>query len=209
MIQGRWPSFIIHILISSIVLRIAAIFKVSYIIGSKMSFFSVTNLIGPIIGTYGVPFTICVFLIRACMGYHSIFTAIFSHLPSLFGSLYWATQSVLIRLVLPLACIALFLLHPTGLQAYAYSFYWFIPVAVYMFGFQGIIAQAFASTFITHAVGSVIWLYTVPMDATMWWGLIPIVAVERVVSATGMVVAYRAIHMLKVYTQKAGITKAA
>lgn len=209
MTQLRRSSFIIHILISTIVLRIATIFKVSYIIGSKMSFFSVTDLVGPVIGSYGLPVTLCVFLLRSCMSYNSIFTVMLSHLPTLCGSLYWATHSIVIRLILPLVCIALFLVHPTGMQAYVYSFYWFIPVGVYMLGFQGVWAQAFASTFIIHAVGSVLWLYTVPMDATIWWGLIPVVALERLVSATGMVVAYKAIHMLKVYTQKAWITKAA
>jgi hypothetical protein len=50
------------------------------------------------------------------------------------------------------------------------------------------------STFIAHAVGSTIWIYTVPMTAQMWLGLMPLVAIERLCFATGMVVSYHAVH---------------
>ncbi len=47
--------------------------------------------------------------------------------------------------------------------------------------------HALASTFIAHAVGSVIWLYTVPMVASAWLALIPIVACERLLYTAGIV----------------------
>ena len=50
--------------------------------------------------------------------------------------------------------------------------------------------DALASTFIAHAVGSVIWLYTVPMTAAAWIALIPLVACERMLYASGIVIGH-------------------
>jgi hypothetical protein len=52
---------------------------------------------------------------------------------------------------------------------------------------KNIFFTSLGSTFTAHAVGSVIWLYTIPMTAGMWLALIPIVALERLCFATGMV----------------------
>src|SRR2546430_1999084 len=56
--------------------------------------------------------------------------------------------------------------------------------------------QALGSAFIAHAVGSVIWLYTVGMTPAAWLGLIPVVFVERMLCAAGMTVAYYGISGL-------------
>lgn len=205
----RRLTFFIHIVLSFIVLRVAAIFKVSYIIGSKMSFFSATDLVLPVIGaSNGTMFVLSLFSLRFLVSGFNPIVSFLTHLPTLSGTLYWSNRSIVIRLLLPLLCIILFLIHPVGIQAYAYSFYWFIPIILYVINAQSIPAQALGATFVVHAVGSVIWLYTVPMDALQWWALIPIVAIERFVSAMGMIVVYYTYNLVSVYTKKALFSKA-
>jgi hypothetical protein len=101
-----------------------------------------------------------------------------------------------LHLLLPIACMALFIAHPVGSQAFIYSFYWLIPVVLYFIPHRSLFLTALGSTFIAHAVGSVIWCYTVPMTAGMWMGLLPIVALERTLFALGMVVAHHMISFI-------------
>jgi len=110
--------------------------------------------------------------------------------------LYWATNHPVIRVGLPLLCMGLFIAHPIGSQAFLYSFYWLIPIVLYAFPHQSLFLQSLGSTFVAHAVGSVIWLYTVPMTAGMWLGLIPVVIIERVLFALGMVVMHQVISFI-------------
>jgi len=83
--------------------------------------------------------------------------------------------------------MALFVIHPVGTIAFAYSLYWLIPVCLWILNrfnlLKGIFSTALQSTFVAHAAGSIIWLYTLNMPATKWLSLIPIVAVERFVFA--------------------------
>jgi hypothetical protein len=82
----------------------------------------------------------------------------------------------------------LFVMHPVGGQAFVYSLYWLIPVALYFIPHRSLFLTGLGSTFIAHAVGSVIWCYTVPMTAGMWMALMPVVFCERLLFALGMVV---------------------
>ena len=176
--------------------KIAGLLKVSFLVGSQMIWFSATNSVLPLAGAFGgVMGSGLVFLARQLL--HLIFfkTVSLSFLafcvPGFFASLYWSTQHYAVRLLLPIACIGLFVIHPVGAQAFVYSLYWLIPVVLYFVSKKSLFLQALGSTFIAHAVGSVIWLYTMPMTAAMWMGLMPIVLFERILFAVGMVVAHR------------------
>ena len=96
----------------------------------------------------------------------------------------------LTRVFLPLLCILIFTLHSVGRHAFVYSFYWFIPVFLYFYQskkrFVSIFAASLSSTFVAHAVGSIIWLYFVDMTCVQWLALIPRVAVERLVFVLGL-----------------------
>src|SRR5216684_1589321 len=81
-----------------------------------------------------------------------------SHMIWFSATLYWATNHYTIRLLLPIACMGLFVIHPIGAQAFVYSLYWLIPVILYFIPQRSLFLQALGSTFIAHAVGSVIWL---------------------------------------------------
>jgi len=181
--------------------KVSGLLKVSFLVGSQMIWFSATNSVLPLAGAFGgVMGSGLVFLVRQLI--HLVFfkTVSLSFLafcvPGFCASLYWATNHYLIRLLLPIACMGLFVIHPTGAQAFVYSLYWLIPVVLYFFPQRSLFLQALGSTFVAHAVGSVIWLYTVPMTVNMWVALVPIVFFERILFAAGMVVAHHVISFI-------------
>ena len=194
MVQAVCFSFIFISLI-----KISSFLKVHLIIGSHTGLFSGVNVMTPLAGLFGgLLGSLGVF--SGLFGLRLLFSGIRSfhvlafHVPGLCASLYWTTESVMIRLVLPLACMLLFIGHPVGSQAWLYSMYWLIPISLYFVPGKSFFFHALSSTFIAHAVGSVIWIYTLPMTSVIWLGLIPVVAVERLTFATGMVVAHRVIE---------------
>jgi hypothetical protein len=146
-----------------------------------------------LLGTLGVSlggvFIVAKLLRYAFLG--KLFCATFG-LPTLAAAWCWRAeenffQKIFINILLPIFCFLLFVFHPTS--SFWYGLYWFIPVI--LFSQKNIFAVAFRSSFVAHAVGSVIWCYTIPMSSSQWIALIPIVAVERFVMAAGMVFVVR------------------
>ncbi len=183
--------------------KISGLMKISFLVGSQMIWFSATNSVLPLAGAFGgVMGSGLVFFIRQLIHFMFFKTVSLSFLafciPGLCASLYWSTQHYTIRLLLPIVCMGLFVIHPVGAQAFVYSLYWLIPVVLFFIPQtqKSLFLQAFGSTFIAHAVGSVIWLYTVPMTAAMWMGLMPIVLFERIAFALGMVIAHYVISFI-------------
>jgi len=205
MIQTRkvLPMTLFSLIFISLI-KIGAFLKVHLIVGSYTALFSGSNILMPLTGFFGgVPGSFAVF--SGLLGLRLLFSGIKSlhilayHIPGLCASLYWATESVMIRLVLPFACMLLFIVHPVGAQAWLYSMYWFIPIFLYFVQHKSLFLHALSSTFIAHSVGSIIWIYALPMTPAIWLGLIPVVAIERLTFATGMVIMHKVIE----YTIKA------
>ena len=174
---------------------LSSLVKFSWIIGSHMSFFSGINIMAPLSGAFGGVFgSIASFAIRTIV--HLCLFGVLSvkcltiGIPNFFASLYWGTTHWLVRAGLPLTCMLFFWMHPVGFAAGAYAFYWLIPVVVHYLSRKNIFLEALGSTFVAHAVGSVIWLYAMPMTPGVWLALIPVVAIERLLFATGMVIAH-------------------
>jgi hypothetical protein len=189
MMSNRIIFLIGKILLFNVFLVLVSFFTLNTIIGSTMHF-SVMNMSSPLIGLYGgfsgifilyfIRFFIKSFFFGgAFLSIHSLY------LPSVFAAAYFARISLITRFIVPLSCIVLFNLHPVGHCAWYYSLYWLIPLILYYAPQRNIIAQAIASTFIAHAVGSVVWVYCLPMSAEMFTALMPIVPLERAVFATG------------------------
>ena len=115
---------------------------------------------------------------------------------------------VCLRVLLPLLCMLLFVMHPVGGQAFTYSLYWLVPVALCaLFTLQpslkarrsfSLMATGLSATFISHAVGSVMWLYSLQLSAQYWLGLVPVVPIERMLLAGGIALGYTLGH--RVYT---------
>lgn len=94
------------------------------------------------------------------------------------------------QFLIPCICMILFVCHPVAGSAFLYSFYWFIPMVLYFSKSQNTLCVALSSTFVAHAVGSVMWLYSTNMSAEQWLALIPVVAFERLVAVLGIVFFY-------------------
>lgn len=178
-----------------------SLIKVSFMLGSHMIWFSGVNSILPLSGAFGgIMGANLAFLMRQLM--HLVFFKTISLsffalcIPGFFASIYWTSSNIFIRLILPLTCMALFVMHPVGGQAFIYSLYWLIPVVLYFVPQRSLFLTALGSTFIAHAVGSVIWCYTVPMTTGMWMALMSVVLYERLLFALGMVIMHRVLSAI-------------
>lgn len=99
------------------------------------------------------------------------------------------------QVALPILCIGLFVAHPIGGTAWLFSLYWLIPPVLAILRPAHVFWRSLGTTFTQHAVGGVVWLYFVaPMSPEAWLALIPIVAVERLVFASGMSVSMVALE---------------
>lgn len=185
------PASCMRSLMTACGIKAASILKTSYIVGSHAAFFSASSIAIPLMGAWSSISTIIMtcafgFAVRIALG-ASLLPMFAFWVPGLCAALYWQLPSKFYRFGLPLVCMILFLANPTGLAAAPYAFYWFIPMLIAFRSSNSIWHHALASTFIAHAVGSVIWLYTVPMSASIWLALIPVVACERLLYASGIV----------------------
>lgn len=124
-------------------------------------------------------------------------TQLFFGIPTFCASLYWATEQRWIRMGIPVLCMLLFVMHPVGLYAAPYTFYWLIPMGIAYIRYNNSFLTALASTFTAHAVGSVMHLYMINiLPASAWLQLMPIVAVERLCLALGMWLVYVGLNWL-------------
>lgn len=169
--------------------------RLSFILGSKAAFFSLSQCLLPAVGFFACPTTtVCAYSIRVCTAFLlmgiSPLTALVYHIPSFCAALYLSTTSQAIKIALPMICMAIFMLHPTGSQAWAYSLYWLIPVALALIPSHTIYLQAVGSTFTAHAVGSVLWLFTHNLTPADWQSLIGVVWAERLLFAACITACY-------------------
>jgi len=117
--------------------------------------------------------------------------------PMLFATAYFALYSrgKFAGALVSLACMAAFIAHPIGAQAWIYSLYWLIPTIALALP-EHLFLRSLGSTFTAHSIGSVIWLYAFPSTAVFWLALIPVVAFERFMFAGGISVSYVALNVL-------------
>lgn len=193
--------------------KLLAFGKLSLVVGSYGIMFSASNVCLPLVGLFGgigsaTAVWTLLFVSRLVASSCSVATLAF-YLPGYCAALYLATASRLFRCGLPLLAIILFCVHPVGSQAMLYSLYWLIPLAVGAGLSRGLFAQALGATFTAHAVGSVIWLYAAaPMAPAAWLALMPLVALERVTFAAGMIVMHHATNQLMALLSTAKISSA-
>lgn len=201
MIQ-KYYSLLVKTLFFNILLALVGFVKVSFVWGSLHAFFSASQIVGPLVGFYGGFSCVAVlYLLKDLIKLIVLGTGFFSplslHIPTFFSAAYWASSSVVFRFLVPLLCIVLFLAHPVGVQVPFYTLYWLIPLCIYFVPKRPIFFDALASTFIAHAVGSVIWLYWLPLKPELFWALMPVVFIERLLFASGMTLTYYLIEYAK------------
>ncbi|MBI5635393.1 hypothetical protein HY993_00325 [Candidatus Micrarchaeota archaeon] len=113
-------------------------------------------------------------------------------LPLVFAAWYFGSNSKQKwEVAVPLLAIALFIAHPVGGQAWFFAaMFWSIPILAKLFFSDNLLAKSLGATFTAHAVGGVVWLYTLPTTPAFWVGLIPVVVYERALFAAGIAVSY-------------------
>jgi len=114
--------------------------------------------------------------------------------PMMFAAAYFARNSLrgakdTLGIALPVLAMLAFWMHPIGQQAWFYALYWTIPIMV-KFLPDRLFLRSLGATFSAHAVGSILFLYTIPTVPALWLGLMPIVAIERTLFALGISASY-------------------
>jgi hypothetical protein len=186
-------------LIFTSVIEFIRLIKGTFIISSSHNFFYVSNCCAPLIGMLGIHASSLVFILRTLLALASVpykHILLVYHLPTFCGALYYQRHPLLTYTIIGLSFV-LFLMHPIGWQARLYSLYWFIPLFATSLPHKSTFFDALGSTFTTHAVGSVIWLYTHTMTANMWLSLIPVVAFERLIFAAGMTLCLLSVRLVR------------
>ncbi len=194
-------SFLVLVLLGSF-------FKLSPILGGYKLSFSGINFLIPLLGYFlkplFVPLTFIFFLLKKITFGGALTLGIPTFMATLTiavinkknvdSNYKYRIYDFLLRVVLPLSAIGLFILNPIGREAFLYSFYWFIPVVLFLVenvtNKKSIFTNSLSATFIAHAIGSLIWLYTVELSSLYWNSLLPLVAIERLVFAVGMTTCY-------------------
>jgi len=114
--------------------------------------------------------------------------------PMMFAAFYFGSKSRS-RVIVPLVCMGLFILHPIGREAWYYSLYWLIPVAAAVWK-DRLFLRSLGATFTAHAIGSVAFLYAFNIPADVWATLVPITAFERLSFAIGISISYIAVNTI-------------
>lgn len=150
------------------------------------SSFGLSAALAPLIGFFSSA--------SLCFGFYALRTGMYLatswhlasityYLPTLAGSLVLSARSRLIESLIPGLCIGTFIIHPIGGSSWLYSLYWLIPIGISILPQRSTFLRSLSSTFTTHAVGSVLYLYTHPTTSLFWYALIPQVWLERLAYA--------------------------
>lgn len=154
--------------------------------GAHFVSFSCLSVVLPLIGAFLRARTSSAWSMGAWGLAHLTHLPITMGLPTYFATLSWSASSqkakVALHVLLPLSCMLLFCLAAEK-GSWPYALYWLIPVFLHFFP-RAVICSALQSTFVAHAVGSVMWVLFVPMASSAWIGLIPVVAIERLAMAS-------------------------
>ncbi|MFH1408365.1 MAG: hypothetical protein ABIH34_00495 [Nanoarchaeota archaeon] len=176
------------------------------ILGAEGQHFTLFQFFAPIAGAFlgfiGIGLVLLTELINhTVMGKEFILLNIIRLFPLLFATYYFSkVRKAWFGVAVPVAAMILFWLHPTGQAAWPYALLWLVPIVAVFF--PSVLARSFGATFTAHAVGSVTWLYTVPMEAGVWIGLIPTVLYERTLFALGIAGSYWIMNVMLHYVNE-------
>ncbi len=181
------------VLFAALVL-IAKQINFSALVGADNQFFTLFQFFAPIAGSFLGPFIGAGAVLIAqtsemfLFGKAFDFISLFRLTPMLLAAVYfgfYAKKKFNFTAIVPLIAMALFMLHPVGQQVWFYSLYWLIPILAAVFT-KRLFFRSLGATFTAHAIGSVVFLYTIPTVPELWLALIPIVAAERLAFALGI-----------------------
>ena len=178
---------------SFFVMTLAYVMPFAKIWGAWCSHFSWSSIAAPVASLhFGIASLIAIMFGKSLFSLSSwgLFFLL-KRLPLVISSWAFSSKNWITSFIIPAVCMVLFISHATGSQVFYYSFYWLIPMALY-FAPVSIYTRSLSATFVAHAVGSVVWLYFRSIGVEVWQLLVPMVIVERLLMAAGMV----AIHFV-------------
>ncbi|MBU0526875.1 hypothetical protein KKE92_00180 [Candidatus Micrarchaeota archaeon] len=171
----------------------------STLIGEESQFLTIYQFFGPIaggfLGIWGAAAVLGAQLINwVLVGKEISILNLLRLLPMVFAAIYFSRNGVRgikdkLGLALPILAMLAFWFHPVGQQAWIYALFWVIPV-IAKFLPENLVLRSLGATFTAHAVGAVLWIWTVPMTAEQWLMLLPITAFERILFALGIAASY-------------------
>ncbi len=173
--------------------------------GAHSMYFSASMIATPLIGHCGGPILLMIYTILHCIKYGTTLlsgslSCSVLFIPGIIAGYYLSTESRTRRLLLISIPAFLFVMHPVGSQSLAYASYWMIPLILSGITYRTLFLEALAATFVAHAVGSCLWIYTTPTTTASWYALVPVVWYERLITALGI---YLLHHLLVRITQYA------
>lgn len=182
--------------------------KFAPILGTKLKF-SLSTFFGPTLAkifgiNYGTGIIILTHLIGLIFGIYKIKTSkdFFVFFPIISSGIYFAKifKNEKKLIFIPLIFILLFILNPIGKTVWFYSGFWLIPILIAVFKERldkilklpvfRIFGYSLGTTFVDHAVGSVIYLYFLKIPANFWIEAIPHTILERLLMAGGITLFY-------------------
>ena len=190
---------IIFLLLFVIMVFIGNRINFSALIGAENQFFTLFQFFGPIAGSFLGPFFGIISVLGAELVDFLLAGKIFTLVnvirltPMLFAAYYFGTKKKKLSIIIPLIAMAIFILHPIGRQVWFFLLYWTIPIIVKILPKKysdNVLLKSLGATFTAHSVGGAAWIWTVPMTASQWIALIPVVAYERLLFAGGIAGSY-------------------
>ncbi len=196
------------LLVSALIFLALTKIKIWPILGLK-SRFSLSVFFGPTfasvfgiwLGTLTIVFT---HLIGLSLGIYKMAALkdVFIFFPIIFAGIYFSRtfKSDKKQVIIPLACIFFFIIHPIGRTVWFYSGFWLVPIIVSLFKDNldrilkiplfRVYGYSLGAAFTDHAVGSVIYLYIFSIPAHFWIAAIPLTLIERLTIAGGIEFSY-------------------
>ncbi len=186
---------IIFAIVFTIIGFLALEVKLTNLAGSKATF-TLFDALAPIAGAFlgGAFGIVSVILAKVINGFiHSTDIVdigfVIRLIPSLFAVLYFSSKRKSLLLV-PILAIIAFNLNPVGREVWYFSLFWTIPIICHFLRERFLLVRALGATFSSHAVGGAIWVWMVPLPASVWIGLIPVVIIERSLFALGITASF-------------------
>ncbi|NYZ76780.1 hypothetical protein H0O02_00500 [Candidatus Micrarchaeota archaeon] len=190
---------IVFLLLFTALALVGMQFNFSKVIGMDNQTFTFFQFFGPIaggfLGAFGIVAVLFAQLINFVIsGKETTLVNILRLTPMLFAAYYFSKNrqtgfSDKLSIAIPLAAMLIFWTNPAGLGAWYYALFWTIPI-IAKFLPDMLVLRSLGATFTAHAIGSSIWVLTVPMTAAQWAMLVPVTATERLLFAAGIAVSY-------------------
>ena len=106
------------------------------------------------------------------------------------------------NIIIPVIAIIAFIANPVGGSAWYFASLWLIPIICYFWQDRSLVARALGATFMAHAVGGALWVWTWNTSTAYWTGLMPIVIKERLIFAAGIAISYLVMNNVLAFVAK-------